>query len=105
MTQVSGPDYYEGQELLRNGEHGRLDGLAREARNAVYEMRKTCPHPETHLAVRDHTYYPNYFAERSREYHCYMCDQEWKFLYEDTISRLARKHHNKPFPEGYIVIK
>lgn len=104
MNQVSGPGYYEGQELLRNGEHGRLEDEARAAKRKVYDLRKTCLHPETHLSIRDMTYYPNFFPERSREFHCYMCDQEWKFLYEDSVQRLARKYHNQPFPAGHIVI-
>jgi len=104
MNQVSGPGYYEGQELLRNGEHGRLSEEARVGLRKISALRRTCLHPETHLSIRDTTYYPNFFPERSREFHCYMCDQEWKFLYEDRIQQLAREYHKKPFPHGYIEI-
>lgn len=105
MTQISGPNYHEGQYLLRNGEHGRLEELARKARNAVYELRKTCKHPESHLSVRHLVYYPNFFAEHSLEFHCYQCDQEWKFLFESGIDKLSRMHKDGKLPAGYIQVK
>lgn len=104
MKQVAGPDYYEGQELLRNGEYGKLEEAARKAKCKVYDLRRTCQHPETHLSIRNMVHYPNFFVELSREFHCYMCDQEWKFLYEDALQRKAREYHNRPAPRGYIEI-
>lgn len=104
MTQVYGPNIYEGQDIYRVGPAGKLEGQSRQLRMQAYEFRKVCPHPEVTLSVSTHdeqNYQMAIFVDRRVDFKCYHCGQEWSFYYEGGLDRIARKYHNKPLKKGY----